>query len=63
MLEVKAELVSKTMINWYYKLALFIETHAIKLDGKEKREEFSLIKVSVSGRHLPPVFLRYKTMP
>ena len=31
------------MINWHYKLALFIETHDIKLDGKEEREEFSFI--------------------
>ena len=37
--EVKAELISKPMINWHYRLVLFIVTHHIKLDGKEEREE------------------------
>lgn len=52
----KAELISKPMINWHDRLVLFIETHDIKLDGKEEREEFSLFRISVSGRHLLPVF-------
>lgn len=41
--EVKAELISKPMRNWHYRLVLFIEIHDIELDGKEEREEFSFI--------------------
>lgn len=52
----RLKLISKPMINWHERLVLFIETHDIKLDGKEEREEFSLFRISVSGRHLLPVF-------
>lgn len=41
--EVKAELISKPMRNWHRRLVLFIETHDIKLNGKEERAEYSFI--------------------
>lgn len=30
-------------ISWHHRLVLFIETHDIKLDEKEEREELSFI--------------------
>lgn len=48
------------MRKWHYRLALFIETYDIKLDGKEEREEFSFIRSKCLWKASSTSFLKVR---